>query len=79
MVKLKGLTGDNMLPKGVLLQGPNAIQASVEFFERSKAKHRDDEMMPLAKYEPQLRQSGNRHALSLLKKSHEDLKALMKK
>ena len=27
MIKLKGLTGDNKLPKGVLLAGPKAIEA----------------------------------------------------
>jgi serine/threonine-protein phosphatase 2B catalytic subunit len=76
IIKLKGLTGDNMLPKGVLLQGPNAIQASVDFFERSKEKHREDEMMPIEKYESELRHSGNKQAkrtLENLRKSHENL------
>ena len=76
VIKLKGLTGDNQLPKGVLLQGPNAIQASVDFFERSKEKHREDEMMPVAAYENELRNSGNAKAkrtLETLRKSHENL------
>lgn len=74
IVKLKGLTGDNKLPKGVLLQGPNAIQASLEFFERSKAAHREEEMMPVQKYETQLKESGRTKLLGFLKKSHEDVK-----
>lgn len=81
IIKLKGLTGDNMLPKGVLLQGPNAIQASLEFFERSKAKHKEDEMMPIKAYENTLKRSDSanaRKALFNLKKSHDDLAALMK-
>lgn len=82
VVRLKGLTGDNKLPKGVLLQGPNAIQASVDFFERSKEKHKEDEMMPIRHYENVLRKSDSesaKKALFHLKKSHEDLAQFLKK
>lgn len=78
----QGLTDNNMLPKGVLLAGPNAIQASVDFFEKSKSAHAVDEMMPIKAYERDLRKSDSdkaRQALFNLKKSHEDLSKLMKK
>jgi hypothetical protein len=71
-----------MLPKGVLLQGPNAIQASVDFFERSKAKHVEDEMMPVKHYESELRRSDSKKAqdaLFKLRKSHENLTQYVKK
>lgn len=76
IVKLKGLTGDNMLPKGVLLAGPNAIQASLEFFEKSKEKHKQDEMMPKKHYERALQREDSLQAkqtLANLRKSHDQV------
>lgn len=71
-----------MLPKGVLLAGPNAIQASVDFFEKSKSAHALDEMMPIKAYESTLRNSQSekaRQTLFNLKKSHDDLSKFVKK
>ncbi len=82
VIKLKGLTGSNMLPKGVLLQGPAAITASLEFFEHSKEKHAEDEMMPVKAYEASLRKSDSeqaRKALFNLRKSHESMGQFVKK
>ncbi len=71
-----------MLPKGVLLAGPNAIQASVDFFEKSKSAHALDEMMPIKAYERDLRKSDSEKAkqtLFNLKRSHEDLSKFVPK
>lgn len=47
ILKLKGLCPDNKLPRGVLLEGSNAIKGAIEQFAKAKKMDILNEKRPL--------------------------------
>ena len=46
IVQLKGLAPDNKIPKGLLLQGSDAIKDQLEVFSNAKSLDKVNEKMP---------------------------------
>lgn len=50
LTKLKGLCPDGMIPRGLLMEGSDAIKDALQQFEKAKEIDRRNEAMPSQEY-----------------------------
>ena len=46
IMKLKGFCPGNKIPRGILIQGPEALKSALERYKRTKSLDQENEMMP---------------------------------